>query len=136
MDSAFRVPGTEVRVGLDPILGFLLPGAGDLLGALPSLLVVSLAVRHGVPVVVLLRMGLNIALDSLIGLIPFLGDAFDGIFHANELNLALLERHAGTERPVRARDYLVVGFAFAFAVACVVVPVALVIVLVKALVGG
>lgn len=136
MDSAFRVPGTQVRIGLDPILGFFLPGAGDILGALPSLLLMSLAMRHGVPVIVLLRMVLNIALDSAIGAIPFLGDAFDGIFHANELNLALLERHAGTARPVRARDYVVVGFAFLCAAACVIVPVLLLIALVKALADG
>jgi hypothetical protein len=99
MDSAVRVPGTEVRIGLDPILGLLLPVVGDLLGSLPSLLLLSLAMRSRVPVVVLLRMLLNVAIDAAIGAIPVLGDLFDGAFHANEKNLALLERHAGTGGP-------------------------------------
>jgi len=131
MDSAFRVPGTEVRVGLDPILGLLLPGLGDLLGSLPALLLVSLAMRQGVPTVVLFRMLLNIALDSLVGAVPVLGDVFDGVFHANQKNLELLERYAGEPRPARARDYLVVGFALLVAAACVILPILLVIALVK-----
>ena len=135
MDSAFRVPGTEVRVGLDPILGFLLPGLGDVLGSLPALLLVSLAMRQGVPTVVVFRMLLNIALDSLVGAVPFLGDAFDGMFRANQKNLELLERYAGDPRPGRARDYLVVGLALVLAAACVLLPIALVIALVKAIAG-
>jgi len=134
MDSAFRVPGTEVRIGLDPILGFVLPVVGDLLGSLPSLLILSLAMRSGVPVVVLLRMVLNVAMDAAIGAIPLLGDVFDGAFHANEKNLALLDRHAGTRGPVRAEDYVVVGLAVAFAAACISIPIVLLAMLVKALV--
>jgi len=136
MDSAFRIPGTGVRIGLDPILGLLLPGVGDVLGALPSLLLVSLAMRQGVPLVVLLRMLLNLAMDSAIGAVPVLGDIFDGAFHANEKNLALLERHAGPERPARARDYVVVCIAISFAATCIVFPVVLVVMLVKGLTGG
>jgi hypothetical protein len=66
MDSAFNIPGTDVRVGLDPILGLLLPGAGDVIGALPSLLLLSLAIRQGVPPVIILRMLFNIGLDSVL----------------------------------------------------------------------
>lgn len=135
MDSAFGVPGTQVRIGLDPILGFLLPGIGDVLGAIPALLLLSLASRNRVPVVVLLRMVLNIAMDSLIGAIPILGDVFDGAFHANEKNLELLDRHAGAATPARARDYVVVALAIVFAAACIVLPVVLLVMLVKALAG-
>jgi hypothetical protein len=133
MDSAFRIPGTEVRVGLDPILGFLLPGLGDLLGSLPALLLVSLAMRQGVPTVVIFRMLLNIAMDSLVGAIPILGDAFDGVFRANQKNLELLERYAGEPRPARARDYVIVGFALLVAAACILLPIALMVALVKAI---
>lgn len=136
MDSAFAVPGTNLRIGLDPLIGLLLPGAGDLLGAIPSFLLLSLASKLGVPPVVIARMVLNVALDSLIGAVPLLGDIFDGTFHANEKNLALLERHAGPPRPVRVRDYLMVGGAILFAACCVVLPVLLVVLLVKALAGG
>lgn len=136
MDSAFVIPGTNLRVGLDPLLGLLLPGAGDLLGAIPSLLLLSLASKLGVPPVVIARMVLNVALDSIIGAVPLLGDVFDGTFHANEKNLALLERHAGAPRTPRARDYFIVGGAIFFAACCVVFPVVLVVLLVRALAGG
>jgi hypothetical protein len=136
MDSAFSVPGTKVRIGLDPILGLLLPGLGDVLGAIPSLLLLSLASRQRVAIVVLARMVLNIAMDSAIGAIPILGDVFDGTYHANQRNLELLDRHAGAARPARVRDYLVVASAILLAAACIVLPVVLVVVLVKALAGG
>jgi len=131
MDGAFRIPGTEIRVGLDPILGLLLPGAGDVLGALPSFLIIALATRRGVPAVVVLRMLVNIALDSFIGAIPLFGDLFDATFRSNEMNLALLERHAGVPRTPRLADYLVVGVAIALGVSLVLIPILLVALLVK-----
>jgi Domain of unknown function (DUF4112) len=131
MDSAFQIPGTEIRVGLDPILGFLLPGAGDVLGALPSFLIVALATQRSVPPVIVLRMLLNIALDALVGAIPLLGDVFDAAFRSNQMNLALLERHAGASRKARFTDYLVVGVAIAVGVSLVLVPILLVALLVK-----
>ena len=131
MDGAFRIPGTEIRVGLDPILGLLLPGAGDVLGAVPSFLIIALATRRGVPAVVVLRMLVNIALDSFIGAIPLLGDVFDATFRSNQMNLALLERHAGVPRTPRFTDYLVVGVAIALGVSLVLVPILLVALLAK-----
>jgi hypothetical protein len=134
MDSAFRVPGTEFRIGLDPILGLLLPGIGDVLGALPSLLLVALATERGVPPVIVLRMLLNIALDSLVGAVPLFGDVFDAAFRSNQLNLTLLERHAGVRRRPRFTDYLVVGLAIAVGISLVLLPILLVILLVKLIV--
>jgi len=136
MDSAFGVPGTKLRIGLDPILGLILPGIGDVLGAIPSLLLLSVASRQRVPLVVLARMVLNIAMDSAIGAIPILGDVFDGTFHANEKNLELLDRYAGAARPARVRDYVVVALAILAAAACIVLPVVLLVMLVKALADG
>jgi hypothetical protein len=126
MDGAFRIPGTELRVGLDPILGLLLPGAGDVLGAVPSFLLIVLATRRGVPPVVVLRMLVNVALDALIGAIPLFGDLFDVTFRSNQMNLALLERHAGSPRAPRLVDYLVVGVAVAVGVSLVLIPILLV----------
>ena len=131
MDGAFRIPGTEIRVGLDPILGLLLPGAGDVLGALPSFLIIALATRQGVPPVVVLRMLLNVAIDSLVGAIPLFGDVFDVTFRSNQMNLALLERHAGVRRKPRFADYLVVGVAVAVGVSLVLLPLLLVALLAK-----
>jgi hypothetical protein len=136
MDSAFPIPGTKLRVGLDPILGLLLPGAGDVIGALPSMLLVSLAVRQGVPPTVVLQMLWNVALDSLVGAIPLLGDLFDAGFHSNEKNLALLDRHAVSGRRSGFVDYLVIGFAVSVLVAVALLPILLVALLVKTLFGG
>jgi len=95
MDAAYRVPGTSVRFGWDPIVG-LIPGVGDLTTASFSVLVLYRAFRLGVPRVVLTRMMLNILIDLVVGVVPFVGDLFDVVWKSNTLNLALLERH---ERP-------------------------------------
>jgi hypothetical protein len=131
MDGAFRIPGTEFRIGLDPILGFLLPGAGDVLGALPALLIVTVAIKRGVPAVVVQRMLLNVAIDALVGVVPLFGDVFDAAYRSNEKNLALLERHVGEHQKPRLADYLVVGLAMALVGSLVLIPPLLVVVLLK-----
>lgn len=124
LDSAIRIPGTDLRIGLDPILGALLPELGDALTAVLSLTLLAVAFRERVPKAVLLRMLLNIALDAVLGAIPLLGDAFDFAFKANEKNLALIERHRGDPtRKATLGDYAVVGAALAFALALVLVPI-------------
>src|SRR5690242_3328502 len=72
MDDLFRIPGVNWRVGLDPILG-LVPGVGDLITAGISLYILLAAVHYGAPKITLLRMGLNIGIDLLVGAIPFVG---------------------------------------------------------------
>src|SRR4030095_7965267 len=96
LDSAFRVPGTNLTFGLDPILG-LIPGLGDLTSPLFAAVLRLHAVRMRIPRVVQVRMLINAAIDVLIGLIPVLGDLFDFGWKANVRNLALLERHAHAE---------------------------------------
>jgi hypothetical protein len=95
MDSAYRVPGTQIRFGWDPIVG-LLPGIGDVATASFAVTILYHAYRLGVPRVVLLRMILNILIDLAAGLVPFAGDVADVAWKSNTANLALLERH---ERP-------------------------------------
>jgi len=92
MDTAFRVPGTNLRFGLDPIIG-LIPGIGELVtfGISGALLLVM--ARHGVSRKVLLMMAGNILLDSTVGAIPIIGDLFDAGFKSNRRNLELLRRH-------------------------------------------
>lgn len=93
MDSAWRVPGTRLRVGWDPIVG-LVPGLGDVATASFSALVLLRALRLGVPRVVLMRMVLNVLIDLVAGAVPFIGDLFDFAWKSNSMNVALLERHA------------------------------------------
>jgi len=92
MDSVYRVPGTRIRFGLDPLIG-LIPGAGDLATSSFSAILLYRAFRLGVPGVVLIRMMLNILIDLLAGAVPVVGDLFDAAWKSNSLNLALLERH-------------------------------------------
>lgn len=108
LDDAIRVPILNRRIGLDPLLG-LLPGAGDTVAALMAATTLLSALKHGVPGITIARMGVNIALDYVIGLVPLLGDLGDFAFKANRRNLELLRRHALAQRKASPGDYLVVG---------------------------
>jgi hypothetical protein len=120
-DSAFRIPGTRITFGLDPILG-LIPGLGDLVSPLFAIGLLWQARELGVPKVVQLRMIVNVALDTLLGLVPVVGDLFDFAWKANNMNLALLERHAYEEHRASAGDWLFVAMAIAVLVALAVLP--------------
>jgi len=96
LDDAVRVPGTNVRFGLDPLLG-LLPVSGDVVGAALSLYVVFESARLGVSRGTLLRMLANVAVDFLGGSVPVLGDAFDVVWRANRRNLDLALSDLGVE---------------------------------------
>jgi hypothetical protein len=92
MDSAFVIPGTNIRMGLDGVIG-LFPVVGDVVGGVVSSYIVWEARRIGAPTWLLARMSLNVAVETGIGAIPFLGDAFDIMFRANLRNMALLRGH-------------------------------------------
>jgi hypothetical protein len=118
LDARFRIPGTSIRFGLDPILS-LIPGLGELASPAFAMALLVQGVGQRVPKVVLARMALNALLDALIGAIPIAGTIGDIFFRANTLNLALLERHAKPGVPPRRRDYYFV-FGIAVAVGIVV----------------
>ena len=92
LDRSIRVPGTDVRIGLDPIVG-LIPGFGDAVAGLAGSMILFLAAQLHVPKIVLVRMSVNIALNGMIGAIPLIGDVFSVWFQSNVRNVALLERH-------------------------------------------
>ena len=123
LDSAFQVPGTRFRFGLDPIVG-LLPGAGDLVTGFFSVMILLHSVRMRVPKVVIARMVLNTGMDLLAGAVPLLGDLFDATYKANLRNLALLERHAQPGVAPQRSDYVFVGVCLAVLVLVAVVPLA------------
>jgi uncharacterized protein DUF4112 len=92
MDGAFLIPGTNIRVGLDAVIG-LVPVAGDLIASLVSSYLIWEARQLGASRWVIARMIANTALDTVFGAVPILGDAFDVLFRANLKNLSLLRRH-------------------------------------------
>jgi hypothetical protein len=128
-DSAFRIPGTRIRFGLDPIVG-LIPGLGDMTSPVLGFLILWHAARVRVPKVVLLRMVLNALIDAGVGSIPLVGDLFDFAWKSNEWNLTLLERHARAGSPPTAADWLFVSVC-----ALVILGVALIPVLVFVWIG-
>jgi len=101
LDSAARIPGTRVRFGFDSILG-LVPGLGDVAGAALSGYLVLLASRMGASQSVIARMLANVAIDTVGGAVPVLGDLFDVAWKSNTRNMALLEQVAGETSAVRA----------------------------------
>jgi hypothetical protein len=121
LDEAFRVPGTDIRFGWDPLIG-LIPWAGDVLTAILSCAIILQAHHMRVPKVVQLRMLFNVAIDLIIGIVPFFGDAADVFWKANSRNFALLERHAAEVRPASAGDWLFVVSVIAVLILVALVP--------------
>lgn len=103
LDQAFRVPGTRLRFGIDALVG-LVPGAGDVVGALAGVYGVWVAQRLGAPASLLARMLANLAIDAIVGAIPLLGDLFDFAYKPHLRNVVLLERWLATPNVVRRRS--------------------------------
>jgi hypothetical protein len=112
MDDLFRVPVLGWRFGLDALIG-LIPALGDTTTSLVSFYILASAVRYKVPKITMLRMGFNIALDYVVGSLPFIGDVADAWWKSNQKNLDLLRRRATVSaeeaREGRASDWLFVG---------------------------
>ncbi|MEO8193335.1 MAG: DUF4112 domain-containing protein [Gemmatimonadales bacterium] len=112
LDSAIRIPGTGITLGLDSIVG-LIPGLGDLAGAAMSGYIVLASARMGVAPSVVVRMILNLGVDTLVGSVPLLGDVFDVGFKANIRNAALLDRHLAEPAATRRSSRMAVLAAVA-----------------------
>lgn len=107
LDSAVRIPGTQIRVGADSIFG-LVPVVGDVAGAALSGYIVLASARLGAPASTLARMVINIGIDTIVGSVPVLGDMFDVGWRANMKNVDLLENHlGGSQRARRANRWVV-----------------------------
>ena len=119
LDDLIRVPGTNIGIGLDPIIG-LIPGVGDMIGGLMSSYILMVAAQEGVPASVLTRMLGNIALDSLVGVVPVLGDLFDVGMKSNRRNIDLLERYLASPSRTKAASRGVVALVILAAILLVV----------------
>lgn len=119
LDTQFKLPGTNFRFGLDPILG-LVPGAGDVLSyVLSGGLVVAMA-RNGASGQVVTKMVINVVLDTIIGAIPLIGTLWDFTYKANSRNLRLLQEHyeegkyKGSAKGVLLKLIIVLGVLLLF----------------------
>src|SRR6266568_1637256 len=126
LDEAFRIPFTGIRFGIDGIIG-LVPGLGDVIAGLLSLIIPIAAWVRGAPYISLARMAVNLGIGVLIGSIPLLGDAFDIAWKPNRRNFQLLQRHLGAPRQHTWKDW-----AFLLVLACAMalvfaIPIALVV---------
>jgi len=112
MDDLFRVPVLGWRFGLDALIG-LIPGLGDTTTSLVSFYILVSAVRYRVPKITLLRMGLNIAIDYVVGSLPIVGDLADAWWKSNHMNVDLLRKRATVSvdeaRSARMSDWIFVG---------------------------
>jgi len=92
LDTAFVVPGTQIRFGVDALIG-LIPGIGDVITTLLALYIVFEARELGAPPLLIARMLGNVAIDGIFGAVPLVGDAFDAAWRANRRNIKLLREH-------------------------------------------
>ena len=92
MDAQFKVPGTNIRFGLDSLIG-LIPGVGDLSTFAVSGYMLWIMANNGASGFLLARMVLNILIDAIVGMVPLLGDIFDIAFKANIRNMKLMQQH-------------------------------------------
>lgn len=126
LDETLRIPGTNIHIGLDPVIGFFVPGAGDAITSTGSISLLLLALKERVPTIALLRMLMNIAIDTVVGAVPIAGDAFDVFFRSNRRNLEIIRKYRDDPKAEPSiADYLLVGGGIALAVAGFVVPVVL-----------
>jgi hypothetical protein len=107
LDDVFRIPGTNIRFGWDPIVG-LIPGLGELASPLFTAAILAQSWRMRIPRIVLVRMVFNALIDAVLSAVPIIGNLADIGWRANRRNMRLLERHAVPGLPARRGDRLFV----------------------------
>ena len=111
LDDAIPVPGTNYRVGVEPIIG-LVPGVGDFIGITLSAYIILRAADLGVSKMTIARMIINLAIDGIFGSLPIVGDLFDIVWKANLRNIAIVEAEILRDAPLKSSKVFVAGAAF------------------------
>jgi hypothetical protein len=134
LDDIFRVPGTRIRFGLDFLIGWI-PGIGDALSGAASVIIIVAAWRRGAALVTLARMITNVLLETLIGVIPVVGDLFHVVWKANRRNYRLLMRETsrGPGESQVWRDVLFFVMILSGGLFLVGIPIALLLWLVRSI---
>jgi len=109
LDNSIPIPGLRFRIGLDALIG-LIPGIGDAVGVLLSTYILGEAARLGVPKTILIRMAFNVAIEGVIGIIPFAGDVFDAAWKANQRNVRLIGAYLDNPRKTTRTSAVFVFF--------------------------
>lgn len=107
MDTMFKVPGTNVRFGLDPLIG-LVPGLGNAVGAMVSSFVLFQSARSGIARIVLVRMAMNVLINTGVGAVPIIGDIFSVWWKSNLRNYRLYQKHAAATAASTRNDWIFV----------------------------
>ncbi len=108
LDDFIRIPGTPIRFGLDGIVGFI-PGIGDIVGGLASSIIILAAWMRGTPRVTVARMVLNVAIETVVGAVPLVGNLFDIGWRANRRNYALLTQSLNQPEKANWTSWLFIG---------------------------
>ncbi len=113
MDNQFRIPGTNMRFGLDGIIG-LIPYMGDMAGFVASGVLMRTMMKKGASPIMMIRMLFNYILDAIVGIVPLLGDLFDFGFKANRRNVEMLKKYYadGKMKPNATRSMALLGLVF------------------------
>lgn len=126
LDDMFRIPGTQIRFGLDALIGWI-PGIGDAMTGVASFLIIFSSWRRGIPSVTLVRMVANVLLETGIGAIPVAGDIFHVIWKANRRNYRLLVREKQQPASNTRRDWMFLIFILFSILAALAIPTAILI---------
>jgi len=108
LDDSITIPGTERKIGIDPIIG-LIPGGGDLIGGVISIYIMHSGIKMGVSRETIIRMFVNVTLEFVIGCIPIIGDLFDATWKSNQRNVKLIEDSVMSDENNTIFGYFLIG---------------------------
>jgi hypothetical protein len=131
LDDMFRIPGTGIRFGLDAVIGWI-PGIGDAMAGIASFFIVFAAWRRGVPRITLVRMTVNVGLETALGAIPVAGDVFHVFWKANRRNYKLLIREKEQPGGNVKRDWMFLAIIVLAVIGAVGIPTGILIWMVRA----
>ena len=126
LDDIFRIPGTQIRFGLDALIGWV-PGIGDAITGIASFLIVFASWRRGAKAVTLVRMVANVLLETAIGAVPVAGDIFHVIWKANRRNYRLLIREKEQPGTGVGRDWIFLGILLLAVITAAAIPIAVLV---------